>query len=300
MSHDHHHNITNHNRAFALGVLLNIGFVIVEVGYGLLANSMALIADAGHNLSDVASLLLAWGASALANKAATTKRTYGLRKTTILASLLSAVLLLLALGVITFEALERIRNPQPIEGLTIIVVAGIGVFINFFTALLFFKGQKQDLNIRGAFLHMAADAAVSLGVVISGMFILFKNWIWIDPIISLVIVAVVLVGTWGLLRDSFNYAIDGVPNNIDTDKIREYFLNFDCVERLHDLHVWPLSTSENAITVHLVVNTTLVDNDFLLTLKTELSEHFGVTHSTIQVESDGQSDICDLDNSHCL
>lgn len=207
---------------------------------------------------------------------------------------------MLALGVITFEALERIRNPQPIEGLTIIVVAGIGVFINFFTALLFFKGQKQDLNIRGAFLHMAADAAVSLGVVINGMFILFKNWIWIDPVISLVIVAVILVSTWGLLRDSFNYAIDGVPNNIDTDKIREYFLNFDCVERLHDLHVWPLSTSENAITVHLVVNTTLVDNDFLLTLKTELSEHFGVTHSTIQVESDGQSDICDLDNSHCL
>jgi cobalt-zinc-cadmium efflux system protein len=300
MSHDHHHNITNHNRAFALGVLLNIGFVIVEVGYGLLANSMALIADAGHNLSDVASLLLAWGASALANKAATAKRTYGLRKITVFASLLSAVLLLLALGVITFEALERIRNPQPIEGLTIIVVAGIGVFINFFTALLFFKGQKQDLNIRGAFLHMAADAAVSLGVVISGMFILFKNWIWIDPVISLVIVAVISVSTWGLLRDSFNYAIDGVPNNIDTDKIREYFLNFDCVERLHDLHVWPLSTSENAITVHLVVNTTLVDNDFLLTLKTELSEHFGVTHSTIQVESDGQSDICDLDNSHCL
>jgi cobalt-zinc-cadmium efflux system protein len=281
-------------------VLLNIGFVIVEVGYGLLANSMALIADAGHNLSDVASLLRAWGASALANKAATAKRTYGLRKITVFASLLSAVLLLLALGVITFEALERIRNPQPIEGLTIIVVAGIGVFINFFTALLFFKGQKQDLNIRGAFLHMAADAAVSLGVVISGMFILFKNWIWIDPVISLVIVAVISVSTWGLLRDSFNYAIDGVPNNIDTDKIREYFLNFDCVERLHDLHVWPLSTSENAITVHLVVNTTLVDNDFLLTLKTELSEHFGVTHSTIQVESDGQSDICDLDNSHCL
>jgi len=300
MSHDHHHNIPNHNRDFALGVLLNIGFVIVEVGYGFLANSMALIADAGHNLSDVASLLLAWGGSALANKSATAKRTYGLRKITVLASLLSAVLLLLALGVITFEALDRIRNPQPIEGLTIIVVAGMGVFINLFTALLFFKGQKQDLNIRGAFLHMAADAAVSLGVVVSGVIILFKNWIWIDPVISLVIVAVVLVSTWGLLRDSFNYAIDGVPNNIDTDKIRVYFLSFDCVERLHDLHVWPLSTSENAITVHLVVNTTSVDNDFLLKLKTELSEHFGLTHSTIQVESDGQSDICHLDNSHCL
>ncbi|MGD8934231.1 MAG: cation diffusion facilitator family transporter, partial [Gammaproteobacteria bacterium] len=188
MSHDHIHEKGSYNRSFAIGVILNIVFVATEAGYGVFADSLALIADAGHNLSDVVSLLLAWGASVLARKAATEKRTYGFRKITILASMASAILLLVALGGITWEAVGRFLNPHPIEGMTVIIVAGIGVVINTLTALLFVKGQKHDLNIRGAFLHMAADAGVSLGVVIAGIFVVAKGWLWIDPVVSLMIV----------------------------------------------------------------------------------------------------------------
>ena len=195
MSHDHNHEISNYNRAFAIGITLNVIFVIIEAGYGILAESLALIADAGHNLSDVISLLLAWGASLLAAKAAKEKRTYGFRKATIMASLISAILLLVALGAITWEAIGRLFNPKPVEGMVVIVVAAIGVVINTITALLFVSGQKHDLNIRGAFLHMAADAGVSLGVVVAGIFILIKGWLWVDPVISLVIVIVILIGT---------------------------------------------------------------------------------------------------------
>ncbi|MDP3284953.1 MAG: cation diffusion facilitator family transporter, partial [Desulfobacterales bacterium] len=211
MSHDHSHETGNYNRSFAIGVILNVVFVAIEAGYGIFAGSLALIGDAGHNLSDVVSLLLAWGASVLAAKSATEKRTYGFRKTTIMASVASAILLLVALGGITWEAIGRFLNPRPVEGMTVIVVAGIGVVINTLTALLFVRRQKHDLNIRGAFLHMAADAGVSLGVVVAGIFIVFRGWLWIDPVVSLIIVAVISVGTWGLLRDSLNYATDAVP-----------------------------------------------------------------------------------------
>jgi len=225
-SHPHHHQVANYNRAFAIGILLNVVFVIIEASYGILAGSMALLADAGHNLSDVVSLLLAWGASVLAKKAATEKRTYGFRKATVMAALLSSIMLLIALGGIAWESINRMFNPQPVQGMTVIVVASIGVVINTITALLFFKGQQHDLNIRGAFLHMAADAAVSLGVVIAGIFILFKNWLWIDPLVSLLIVMIILIGTWRLLRESLNYAMDAVPENVDLQKIQQYLLDF--------------------------------------------------------------------------
>lgn len=305
MSHDHNHNhahshgVSTFTSAFAIGVALNAAFVVIEATYGVLINSVALIADAGHNLSDVASLLLAWGASILATKAATDKRTYGFRKATVLASLTSAVLLLVALGAIALESVQRFVNPQPVAGTTIIVVAGIGVVVNTITALLFVRGQKNDLNIRGAFLHMAVDAGVSLGVVVAGVAILYTGWLWIDPAISLLIVAIVLIGTWGLLRDSFNYAMDVAPENIDVVGIREYFLSFEHVNQIHDLHVWPLSTTETALTVHVVVDNVTIDNDFLNKLQQHLHDHFSIEHSTIQFESSIDSGPCRLDRNIC-
>ncbi len=290
----------NYNHAFAIGVILNIVFVAIEASYGIFADSLVLIADAGHNLSDVVSLLLAWGASVLTTKAATEKRTYGFRKATVMASLASAILLLVALGGITWEAIGRFFNPKPVAGMTVIVVAAIGVVINTLTALLFVKGQKHDLNIRGAFLHMAADAGVSLGVVVAGIFIIVKGWQWIDPVVSLMIVAVILVGTWGLFRDSMNYAMDAVPDSIDIRAIRNYLMSFDHVNSIHDLHVWPLSTTEIALTVHIVVNDDSLDNNFLRSLQQHLHDHFAIEHSTIQVETSMGENDCMLDSQKCV
>lgn len=300
MSHHHSHRTGNYNRSFAIGVILNIVFVAIEASYGIFADSLALIADAGHNLSDVVSLLLAWGASVLATKAATEKRTYGFRKATVIASLAGAILLVVALGGITWEAIGRFFNPKPVEGMTVIVVAVIGVVVNTLTALLFIKGQKHDLNIRSAFLHMAADAGVSLGVVVAGIFIIVKGWLWIDPVVSFLIVAVILVGTWGLLRDSINYAMDAVPDSIDIPAIRHYLMSFDHVNRIHDLHVWPLSTTEIALTVHIVVNNDSLDNNFLRNLQQHLHDYFGIEHSTIQVETSMCENNCMLDSHKCV
>ena len=300
MSHNHSHEINNDTRAFTLGITLNIAFVIIEAVYGVWADSLALLADAGHNLSDVLSLLLALGATILARKAATDRRTYGMRKATVMASLASAILLLIVLGGIAWEAIGRFVSPSPVEGLTVIIVAAIGVVINTLTALLFIKGQKEDLNIRGAFLHMAADAGVSLGVVVAGLLIMFQGWLWVDPVISLVIVAVVFFATWGLLRNSMNYAMDAVPENIDLPAIRQYLLDVDHVDQIHDLHVWPLSTSEIALTVHLVVNNTKIDNDYLRNLQQYLHDHFRIEHSTIQIETSTKGDNCMLDNPTCI
>lgn len=298
--HSHNHSASTFTRAFVIGVTLNFAFVIIEATYGVLVDSVALIADAGHNLSDVVSLLLAWGAGILATKAATEKRTYGFRKATVLASLTSAVLLLAALGAIGWESAQRFVNPQPVAGATIIVVAGIGVVVNTVTALLFMRGQKHDLNIRGAFLHMAVDAGVSLGVVIAGIVILYTGWLWIDPAISLLIVAIVLIGTWALLRDSFNYAIDVAPENIDMAGIREYLLGFEHVTGIHDLHVWPLSTTETALTVHIVVEGPTLHNNFLSTLQQRLHDDFSIEHSTIQFESSTDGGPCRLDRNICV
>ena len=300
MSHDHSHHVTNYNRAFAIGILLNAVFIAIEVGYGILADSLALIADAGHNISDVFILLLAWGASVLATTSTTDKRTYGFRKVTIMASLASALFLLVVLGGIALEAVWRFQDPKPVQGMTVIIVAAIGVVINALTAMLFFKDQKHDLNIRGAFLHMAVDAGVSLSVVIAGIFILTKGWLWVDPVISLFIVAVIFYSTWGLLRDSINYTIDAVPRDIDIPEIRRYLLGLEQVERLHDLHVWPLSTSEVALTVHLVINNDSLDNNFLVSIQTHLHDEFGIEHATIQVESARGENICLLDRASCV
>jgi cobalt-zinc-cadmium efflux system protein len=284
MSHDHNHHLSNHNRAFAVGVLLNVIFVAIEAGYGIAAGSLALIADAGHNLSDVLSLLLAWGASFLATKPATEKRTYGFRKATILASLASAILLLVALGGITWEAIGRFFDPQPVAGMTVIVVAAVGVVINTITALLFVSGQKDDLNIRGAFLHMAADAGVSLGVVVAGIIIIFTGWLLMDPLISLLIVAVILVGTWSLFRDSMNLAMDSVPEGIDIAGIKRYLTSLENVSQIHDLHVWPMSTTEVALSVHLIIVDDSLSKNFLSKLQQQLHDHFSIEHSTIQIE----------------
>lgn len=299
MSHDHTHNVHDYNRAFAIGVILNLAFVAIEAGYGIVADSLALIADAGHNLSDVFSLLLAWGAASLAHKAATEKRTYGFRKGTIMASLASAIVLLIALGGITWEAIERFDHPQPVEGMTVIVVAAIGVVINTITALLFVAGQKHDLNIRGAFLHMAADAGVSLGVVISGILIMTTGWLLIDPLVSLLIVAAILIGTWPLFRDSLNLAIDAVPEHIDMPGVRNYLSGLDHVSEIHDLHVWPLSTTEVALTVHLTVDGTALPMDFLAKIQQHLHDQFAIEHSTIQVERHDDAP-CVINNSGCF
>ena len=293
MAHNHQHQ-TSYNRSFALGVLLNVIFVAIEAVYGISAHSMALIADAGHNLSDVLSLLLAWGATLLATRPATEKKTYGFRKVTILASLASAILLLVALGGITREAIGRFAAPQPVDSMTIIVVAAVGVVINTITALLFVSGQKEDLNIKGAFLHMAADAAVSAGVVVAGGIILFTGWLLVDPLISIMIVVVVLFGTWSLLRDSFNLAIDAVPENIDMPGIRNYLLSQARVQQIHDLHVWPLSTTQTALSVHIIVDDEQLDNNFLHKIQQKLHDHFGIEHATVQVEKVGD-DRCALD-----
>ena len=299
MSDGHNHEIANYNRAFAIGVLLNIAFVSIEAIYGISSHSLALLADAGHNLSDVAGMLLAWGGSVLATKAATEKHTYGLRKSTVMASLASAILLLVALGGFAWEAIGRFTNPKPIDGMTVIVVAGIGVVINTATALLFFKGQKKDLNIRGAFLHMAADAGVSLGVVIAGIFVIAQGWLWIDPVVSLLIVAIILVGTWGLLRDSLNYSMDAVPNGIDILEIKNYLNSLDSINSIHDLHIWPMSTTETALTVHIVVNKDSLDNNYLRDIQQYLHDHFAIEHSTIQVETSMSENNCMLDSNKC-
>lgn len=299
MSHDHNHHKGNYNRAFAIGITLNVIFVIIEAGYGVAAGSLALIADAGHNFSDVLSLLLAWGAALLATRAATEKRTYGFRKVTILASLASAILLLVALGGITWEAVGRFFHPKPVEGMTVIVVAAIGVVINTITALLFVSGQKHDLNIRGAFLHMAADAGVSLGVVIASIIIIVTGWLLVDPIISLLIVIVILVGTWSLLRDSINLAIDSAPRWIEMAAIKRYLTDLENVCQIHDLHVWPISTTEVALTVHLIISDDFLNKDFLPDVQKHLHDNFGIAHSTIQVEREDGSP-CMLDKNGCI
>ena len=299
-SHNHHqHEINNYNRSFAIGITLNIVFVIIEVSYGLFADSLALIADAGHNLSDVMSLMLAWGASYLATKHPTHKRTYGLRKVTIMASLLSAVLLLVALGGIAWESVERLSSPQPVDGMIIIVVAAIGVVINTATALLFVKGQKHDLNIRAAYLHMAADAVISLGVVVAGIAIMLTGWLWLDPAISLAIVVIILFGTWRLLRDSIDLSIDAVPQGIDVYHIKNYLSGLKNISDIHDLHVWALSTTETALTVHLVTTCDLIDNCFLEEIQKHLHHHFNIAHSTIQIENKTNDYTCVLNRDEC-
>lgn len=291
-AHPHHHNPPSYSRAFAIGVSLNVAFIVVEVIYGLKANSLALLTDAGHNLSDVLGLLLAWGAATLARRKPSLRRTYGFSRATILASLFSGLLLMGAVGAIAWEAISRFVEPAVPVGKTIVIVAGIGVGINTATALLFLRGKDADLNIRGAFLHMAADAAVSLGVVVSGLLIWRFGVQWIDPVTSLLIAGVILASTWGLLRDSLNLAVDAVPKEVDPVAVREFLLTRNGVVDVHDLHIWALSTTDTALTAHLVMDRKPMDDAFLNEVSGELVERFHIHHPTIQLEVRGNEEAC--------
>jgi cobalt-zinc-cadmium efflux system protein len=283
MSHSHQQQI-DFGRAFAIGVLLNTGFIVAEVVFGLLSDSLTLLADAGHNLSDVMGLLIAWGAINLERRSPTKRFTYGLRRTSVLAALANAILLLVSVGAIAWEAIRRLHEPAPVAGQTIIWVASVGVVINGLTAWLFSGGRKGDLNIRGAFLHMATDAAVSAGVVVAGFIILRTGWSLIDPISSLVIVAIILVGTWGLLRDSIGLVLDAVPRGIDPGAVQLFLEQLPGVAAIHHLHVWGLSTTETACTAHVVKREPQLDDQLLKQIAHELHERFGIEHTTIQFE----------------
>ena len=297
MHHNHSHtHEQNFNQAFLIGIILNVIYIVVEIIYGIIINSMALLADAGHNFSDVLGLLLAWGASYLAKTASTEKRTYGMRKSTILAALFNAIILMIAVGAITIEAVRKLIYPEPVQGQTMIIVAGIGFIINAITALLFMKGREKDLNIKGAFLHMAADAGVSLGVVIAGFIILLTGWLWVDPIIGIVIVLVITLGTWGLLKESFHLSMDAVPREINLKQVGDYLKSIQGVKEVHDLHIWAMSTTENALTAHLVIPEETKDDYFLKKICGDLYSKFGIGHSTIQIEKSAQSANCEHRN----
>jgi cobalt-zinc-cadmium efflux system protein len=299
--HGHHHHMPqNYDRAFLLGLLLNTGFVVIEFSCGVWAQSIALIADAGHNLSDVLSLILAWGASSLAQRRPSRRRTYGWRKSSILAALLNAIFLLVVTGGIAWEAIKRFNQVPEVKGMTLIVVAAIGIVINTSIALLFVSGRKQDLNIRAAFQHMAADALVSLGVVIAGIIILFTRWYWLDPAFSLLISALIIINTWGMLKDSLHLAIDGVPAGLDERAVRAYLLDRPNVAQIHDLHIWGISTTEIALTAHLVMPTGHPGDQFLVEIYKTLHDQFGIDHATIQIEL-GNTDIpCKLEPEHLV
>ena len=282
-SHSHSHAPADYSRPFMIGVALNTAFVITEVVYGLSANSLALISDAGHNLSDVMGLLLAWGAIRLSRTRPTARRTYGLRRSSILAALANAAMLLFVTGAITVEAIRRLWNPAPVVASTIMWVAAIGVLINGVTAALFASGRKSDINIRGAFAHMASDALIALGVVVTGFAIRATGWLWLDPVASIAIGLVIAVGTWSLLRESVNLAMDAVPENVDSAAVESLLGSINGVSAVHDLHIWAMSTTETCLTAHLVAPAGL-DDKTLAFARTELREHFGIGHSTIQVE----------------
>jgi len=292
MAHTHDHGPTAITRAFAAGVGLNLAFVVVETLYGLRAHSLALVADAGHNLSDVIGLLLAWGAAIVGTRRPSPRRTYGFRRTSILAALGNALLLLLAVGAIAWEAIGRLRDPAPVASTIVIVVALVGIGINGFTAMLFFRGRKRDLNIRGAFLHLAGDALVSVGVVVAGLLMRRTGWLWLDPAVSLAIAGVITVGTWGLLRESVNLALDAVPEGIAPEEVEACLLAIPGVVAVHDLHIWGMSTTHVALTAHLVRPVVENEDALLAEACRQLHDRFGIEHATLQVERDARMARC--------
>jgi len=291
-SHNHSHAPKNFDRAFAIGIALNGGFVAVEVVFGLLSNSLALLADAGHNLSDVLGLLLAWGASVLVRKLPTQRHTYGLRRSSVLVALINAVVLLVAVGAIAWEAILRFSHPESVSSGTVILVASVGILINGFTAWLFMSGKEKDVNIRGAYLHMAADAAISLGVVVAAMAMQFTGWLWLDPAVSLAIAVAIGAGTWSLLRESLNLALDAVPASIQPAKVEAYLAGLPGVKAVHDLHIWAMSTTEIALTVHLVKPDAVIDDALLVQINNKLREQFDIHHTTVQFELGDASHPC--------
>jgi cobalt-zinc-cadmium efflux system protein len=290
--HGHAHGAQHFGAAFAIGTALNVVYVAAQVVFGLIAHSLVLIADAAHNFGDVLGLLLAWGASYLVRTRPTARRTYGLGRSSILAALANAILLLLAVGGITWEAIRRFGHPGQVAGRTVLIVAAIGVVINGLTAMMFFRGRKRDLNIKGAFLHMAADAAVSAGVVAVAILIIFTGWRLIDPVASLLINAVIVWSTWGLLRDSLAMALDVVPSNVDPGAVRDYLESQAGVTAVHDLHIWPLSTTETALSAHLVKPDAKIDDQTMGRICTELRHRFGIGHTTIQLEHGDAANPC--------
>jgi len=295
----HAHAPASFGRAFAIGIGLNLAFVVVEFGYGVLAKAMALMADAGHNLSDVLGLVVAWIASALAKRPPSSRYTYGLGGSSILAALFNAVFLLVALGAIAWEAILRLFHPEPVATGIVMIVAAIGILINGVTAWLFASGRKGDINIRGAFLHMVADAAVSAGVVVAGLVILATGWLWLDPLTSLVIVGVIVWGTWSLLRDSLSMAVSAVPPAVDPEAVRRYLESCVGVASVHDLHIWPMSTTDTALTAHLVLPGGHPGDAFLETTTTELRHRFKIGHATLQIEISAET-ACHLAPDHVV
>jgi cobalt-zinc-cadmium efflux system protein len=295
----HVHAPADFGRAFALGIALNLGFVAIEFVYGLIANSMALIADAGHNLSDVLALVIAWIASVLTKRPPSARYTYGLGGSSIVAALFNAIFLLLAVGAIAWEAILRLFHPEPVASGTVMIVAAIGIFINGLTAWLFASGRKGDLNIRGAFVHMVADAAVSAGVVAAGAVILFTGWLWLDPLTSLVVVGLIVWGTWSLLRESFAMSVAAVPAAIDPQAVRRYLESCSGVAAVHDLHIWPMSTTDNALTAHLVFPDGHPGDEFLIRCSSELRRRFGIGHTTLQIEINDAT-ACHLAPDHVV
>jgi len=293
--HQHPHvDPAGQGRAFGIAIALNSIFVVVEFGYGFVANSTALMADAGHNLSDVLGLLLAWGALLLARRSPSERYTYGLRGSSILAALANAMLLFVACGAIGWEAAQRLAQPPAVAGMTVMAVAAVGILVNGISAWLFFSGRRGDLNIRGAYLHMAADAAVSLGVVLAGLMIMFTGWNWLDPVIGLVIVAVILYGTWGLLRESVQLALNAVPPHIDAAAVAAHLRQLAGVSEIHDLHIWAMSTTESALTVHLVMPGGYPGDAEIDEFTHGLHQRFAIHHSTLQVELGTSTHACSL------
>lgn len=296
---DHAHAPKDFGAAFAIGTALNFSFVIVEVVYGLLANSIALVADAGHNLGDVLGLVMAWVATVLARRVPTETHTYGLRGGTILAALANAMLLLVAVGAIAVEGVRRVIEPGEVAGVTVMVVAALGIVVNGVTAWLFASGRNGDINLRAAFLHMAYDALVSVGVVIAGGVILVTGWAQIDPLVSLAIAGIILIGTWNLLREAVGMSLDAVPTGIKLDEVSNFLKQQTGVTAIHDLHIWPMSTTETAITCHCLMPDGHPGGDFLAKLADELKERFSINHTTIQVEVD-EHISCVLEPDHVV
>jgi cobalt-zinc-cadmium efflux system protein len=308
VGHEHHHHRHQAEAAagmgavFAFGVALNLGFVLVEAAFGVIGHSVALIADAGHNLGDVLGLAIAWGAAALARRRPSHRYTYGLRSSSILAALFNAIVLLIAVGAIAVEAVNRFAAPQPVATGTVMVVAAIGIVVNGATALLLRRGHHHhlDANVRAAFLHAAADAGVSLGVVLTAALVLATGWLWLDPAASLVVALIIVAGTWRLLRDAVNMALDAVPPGIDPLAVRDHLAAFAGVCAVHDLHIWPMSTTETALTCHLVIPAGHPGDDALAVLAAELNARFGIEHTTIQVETGDPDHPCRLGPDHVV
>jgi cobalt-zinc-cadmium efflux system protein len=295
--HGHSHHPADFGRAFAIGIALNLGFVVVEAIYGWQANSMALLADAGHNLADVLGLATAWAGAVLAKRPASRRFSYGFRGASILAALANAVLLLIAVCLIVYHAAWRLIVPDLVQGETVILVAAIGIGINLGTALMFARGRKSDINVRGAYLHMVADALVSLGVVIAGFGIQFTGWLWIDPVTSLIVAGLIFLATADLFRESLTMAMAGVPRSIDPEKVESHLLDLPGVTRVHDLHIWSMSTTEYALTAHLVMPDGFPGDTFLQGCAHGIAHDFGITHSTFQIEV-GTGDCALGDHAH--